>query len=417
MDDPRFWVGVDWADQSHTICCLDDDGQICWTDHVVHEQEQIKRLAQRLRQMKGTVSIAIETAHGLLFEELMKTGCPIYAVNPKQAKSWRKDLSVNAPKSDQADAYALAEGIRLFHQRQRPLAAEDPIIRELRLLCRDEVTLIQERTELLNRWQATLKEFYPLVLEWFSDPNCRSAWDFVLEFPIPTMAHQASRNKLAGFLKRHYIGLSALWLKRIDDLKRLEPWTADAATERAKSLLAVSLAKQLRTIEAVLENYREKIEAIYAQTSDSDIFSSLPGAGPKIGPRLAAEIGEDRNRFPEPNALLCHAGAVPLTKSSGKYRVVKIRWGCNKHLRNVVHQWAFLTLEQSPWARAFYDAARQSGQNHSTALRNLGRKWLKILWRMWQDCSPYDENKYLASLERHGSSLIKLIQPCEAVSI
>lgn len=417
MDEPRFWVGVDWADQSHAICCLDDNGQPCWTDHVEHEQEQIKRLAHRLRQMKGTVSIAIETAHGLLFEDLMNTGLSIYAINPKQAKSWRKDLSVNAPKSDQADAYTLAEGIRLFHQRLKPLVAEDPISRELRLLCRDEVTLIQERVEMLNRWQATLKEFYPLVLEWFSDPNCRSAWDFVLEFPTPAAAHHASRNKLVGFLKRHYIGMSPLWLKRIDDLKQMEPWEADTATERAKSLLAVSLAKQLRTIEAVLETYRDKIESIFAQMPDNDIFGSLPGAGPKIGPRLAAEIGGDRNRFPEPSALLCHAGVVPLTESSGKHRVVKIRWGCNKYLRDVVHQWAFLSLERCEWARAFYDAARDSGQDHATALRNLGRKWLKILWRMWQDCSPYDESKYLASLERHGSPLMKLIQPCETVLI
>jgi len=88
MDDhPRCWIGVDWAGQSHTICCLDDKGQPCWTDHVAREQEQIKRLVRRLRRTKGTVSIAIETAHGLLFEGLMSTGLNIYAVTPKRVKS------------------------------------------------------------------------------------------------------------------------------------------------------------------------------------------------------------------------------------------------------------------------------------------------------------------------------------------
>jgi len=122
-------------------------------------------------------------------------------------------------------------------------------------------------------------------------------------------------------------------------------------------------------------------------------------------------MGTDRQRFPEPDALLCQAGVVPLTEASGKHRSVKIRWGCNKHLRDAVYLWAFLTLEVCQWARAFYDEARAKGQSHATALRNLGRKWLKILWRIWQDRCPYDETKYLRSLEEHSSPLIKLIQP------
>ena len=287
--------------------------------------------------------------------------------------------------------------------------------RELRLLCRDEVTLIQERTALVNRWQATLKEYYPLALEWFSEASCQSAWDFILEFPTPEAARKAKRGKLTGFLKKHHIGISPLWVKRIDQVKTESNWQADPATERAKSLLAISLSKQLRTLEANLKTYREQIEALFARLPDKDIFTSLPGSGTKIASRLAAELGQDRNRFPDDMSLLCHAGVVPLTSASGKHRSVKIRWGCNKHLRNTVYLWSFLTLENCTWARAFYDQARQAGQNHATALRNLGRKWLKILRRMWQDHRTYDEKKYLNSLEKHGSPLAKLIEPVSIV--
>lgn len=417
MDNQRSWVGIDWADQRHTVCVLDGQGKISWTQQVAHQEKEIKRLVQRLQAIKGSVQVVIETAHGLLVETLMATGLTVYAVNPKQAKAWSKDLSVNAPKSDEADAYTLAEGLRLFHTHLRPLAPEDPLTRELRFLCRDEKSLIQERTALLNRWQATLKEYYPLIWEWFSNPNCQTAWDFVLEFSTPSLAQAASRGKLTGFLKRHQIGLSPLWLKQIDQLRKTEPWRADPATEAAKSLLAISTAKQLRNLESILKTYRVRIEALFTQLSDRDIFQSLPGAGAKIGPRLAGELGRDRNRFPEVMSLLCQAGVVPLTEASGKHRSVRIRWGCNKNLRDAVYQWAFVTLERCRWARAFYDAARQAGQNHATALRNLGRKWLKILWRMWQDRRPYDEAKYLRSLEEHGSPLIKLIQSQVSLAI
>ena len=123
-----------------------------------------------------------------------------------------------------------------------------------------------------------------------------------------------------------------------------------------------------------MKTYREQIESLFARLPDKDIFTSLPGSGTKIASRLAAELGQDRNRFPDDMSLLCHAGVVPLTSASGKHRSVKIRWGCNKHLRNTVYLWSFLTLENCTWARAFYDQARQAGQNHATALRNLGRK-------------------------------------------
>ena len=415
MAGENFWVGIDWADQTHQVCCLDNQGKISWEQQVLHQQADIKRLIQRFQGLKGQVHIAIERAHGLLIEAILAAGLTIYPINPKQAHSWCQSLSVNAAKSDPGDAYTLAEGLRLFHPHLKPLAPEDPLTRELRLLCRDEVTLIQERTALVNRWQATLKEYYPLASEWFSEANCQTAWDFVLEFPTPVTARQARRGKLTGFLKKHHIGISPLWQKRIDQVQTSQNWQADPATERAKSLLAVSISKQLRTLEANLKTYREQIELLFAQLPDKDIFSSLPGAGSKIASRLAAEMGQDRNRFPNDMSLLCHAGVVPLTSASGKHRSVKARWGCNKNLRNTVHLWAFLTLENCEWARAFYDQARQVGQSHATALRNLGRKWLKILRRMWQDHRTYDEQKYLSSLKKHGSHLVKLIKPFPTV--
>ena len=70
----------------------------------------------------------------------------------------------------------------------------------------------------------------------------------------------------------------------------------------------------------------------------------------------------------------------------------------------------FLSLNRSIWARAFYNRCRAKGHSDAQARRNLGEKWLKIIFRMWQTRTPYDEATYLASLIRRGSPLIEDIR-------
>jgi len=75
---------------------------------------------------------------------------------------------------------------------------------------------------------------------------------------------------------------------------------------------------------------------------------------------------------------------VPITKRSGKQqRVVQFCFACDKALRYVVDQVAFLSLLSSAWARAYYDQQRAGGHSHRQALRALGAKWLKIIFVMW----------------------------------
>jgi hypothetical protein len=57
-------------------------------------------------------------------------------------------------------------------------------------------------------------------------------------------------------------------------------------------------------------------------------------------------------------------------------------------------------MKASRWARAYYDQLRAGGKNHHAALRALAFKWQRILFRCWKDHVPYDEARYLASLEK-----------------
>jgi transposase len=84
----------------------------------------------------------------------------------------------------------------------------------------------------------------------------------------------------------------------------------------AKSQLALSLISMLFALEKQLGIYRQRIEELFGRHPDHDLFGSLPGAGPKLAPRLLSEIGDDRDRFSKgPEALQCLAGTAPVATS------------------------------------------------------------------------------------------------------
>ena len=157
-----------------------------------------------------------------------------------------------------------------------------------------------------------------------------------------------------------------------------------------------------------LREYRQAIEELFEKHPDRDIFGSLPGAGPKIAPRLLAAFGDDRGRFEDPQAIQCYAGAAPITIQSGKNRWVKFRRGCNKFLRATVHLWVDQSRHLCAWAEAYYVKKKQEGKSHACALRCLAQPWLKILWKMWQTRCPYDEALHALNQTKHGSWVIAL---------
>jgi len=81
--------------------------------------------------------------------------------------------------------------------------------------------------------------------------------------------------------------------------------------------------------------------------------------------------------------------------------VVQFRYACNKEMRHAVYLLAFISLRQSEWAMAYYRTQRGRGHSHQQALRALGAKWLKILFVIWKNQVPYDENCHLANIARH----------------
>jgi len=95
-------------------------------------------------------------------------------------------------------------------------------------------------------------------------------------------------------------------------------------------------------------------------------------------PTLWARLGDAPGRWESFRHLQAHAGAVPVTKRSGKQqRVIQFRFACDKALRYVIDHVAFLSLHSSVWARAYYDQQRGAGTRSSPGAPGAGREMVE----------------------------------------
>lgn len=117
-------------------------------------------------------------------------------------------------------------------------------------------------------------------------------------------------------------------------------------------------------------------------------------------PRRFARFGGVREENPDADALMCQAGVSPVSYQSGTVSNCRLRRACNKVLWATVHLWANSSRLTCPWAQACYQHKRTQGQSHASALRCLGKRCLKILWRLCQNHETYDEAPYLKQLQR-----------------
>jgi hypothetical protein len=77
--------------------------------------------------------------------------------------------------------------------------------------------------------------------------------------------------------------------------------------------------------------------------------------------------------------------------------------GARKKMREMTVKWKVSPMcsrKGCQWAAEYYARKREEGKSHACALRCLGQRWLKILWRIWQNRTPYDDHSHAERLAR-----------------
>jgi hypothetical protein len=401
---------LDWASQTHSVVVVDQAGKVIEDFEIEHSALGWKKFREKL-QPYGSIPFAIETSQGAAVEQLLEAGMMVYPLNPKSAKAYRERHAPSGVKDDRLDAWSFADALRVDGHEWKALKPEEPLIKELRLLCRDEVSLIEQRTAFIQQLRHALAEYYPAALEAFKDWTGVSAWMFLQRFQTPELLAQAGKRKWQKFLHSRRLWGSDEGPRRMEIFAHATEFAGTAPTVKAKSLLALSLVQMLFTVEKQLSLYRRRIEELFASHPDHDLFGSLPGAGPKIAPRLLAEIGGPRAirwRSTKPPMPCRKRTGDQAFREKAKILARSSALACDKHLRHAMHLFAEQSLDRCVWAERYYQHHRQKDQSHANALRRLSHRWLKIIHKMWLDRTPYDPELHHRNQLKHGSWIFQL---------
>jgi transposase len=403
------YIGIDWADQKHDICLYDPTTQQLESSVIGSQPEAINAWAEGLRKRfdGGAIAICTEQKRGPLIYALCKYEfLVLYPIHAQTVAKYRQAFAPSRAKSDPTDAQLLVELLLKHNDKLQAWQPSSATLRSLQQLVENRRMLVAEKVRLTNRITAALKNYYPQVLDWFEDKDTQVFCEFLTRYPSLKAAQSAPNEELEQFFKSHPVVQAKTINRRLEQIQQGVALTEDAGIVEPLQLLVAALVAQLRVLLPSITTFDAKIETLFESHPDAGLFAALPGVGPQLAPRLLAAFGEERTRFQSAQDLLRYSGIAPVKESSGQKSWVHWRWSCPKFLRQTFVEWALQTRKHSFWAEAFYQMQRQKGKTHQGAIRALAFKWIRIVFRCWQEKQPYDEVKYLMALKRKGSPLV-----------
>jgi transposase len=392
-----LFVGDDWAEAHHDVELQDEAGRRLGKATLQEGIAGIARLheliAEHLAQVAEPeqVVIGIETDRGPWVQALLAAGYRVYAINPLQVARYRERHSVSGAKSDAADAHTLADMVRTDRHQLRPIAGDSDLAEAIKVVARAHKTLIWERTRHTLRLRHALREFFPAALVAFADLTGADALELLGKAPDPASAARLTSTQITTALKRahrRHLADNAEAIRSALGAEHLgQPAAvvaAYAATVRAQVAILTTLGAEIKTME-------EQVAAHFGQHPEVEIYRSQPGLGDILGARVLAEFGDDPVRYADARSRKNYAATSPITRQSGKKKLVLARYVHNDRLIDALGRQAFAAMIASPGARTYYDQLRSRGVGHHAALRQLANRLVGILHGCLKTGTTYDE--------------------------
>jgi transposase len=412
MTEKQWFAGVDWASEKHRVHLIDGSGKRLGERWFRHGGAGLAEMADWLIATSGgapsTIHVAIEVPHGPIVETLLERGFNVYAINPKQLDRFRDRFSPAGAKDDDRDAEVLAGALRTDMRAFRKVVLADALLVELREWSRMADDLSADKNRLANRLREQLWRYYPQMLELEADITAEWMLDLWEALPTPAKAARVRESTVKKILKDHRI-------RRIDAVQALAilrkpavvvaPGTTEAATAHIHTLIA-----SLRLVNEQLKGAHRQLEILCARLAepveksdeeaeagqiseqrDAAILASMPGNGRIVLATLLAEAWDALQRR-DYHALRALCGVAPVTKRSGKSRIVIRRLACHPRLRNAAYHWAGAAIQYDDRSRAKYDALRARGHSHARALRSVADRLLAVACAMLKNGTLFDSS-------------------------
>lgn len=331
----RF-VGLDYHQESVQVCVLDEQGQRLANRSVENQWFAITKVLDDTidGDEKMHVKVSIECCSGaahLAHELIRKTGWSVTLAHPGIVNRMKQ----NPDKSDKADAFILADLVRLGYLPKVWLAPEE--IRQLRSLTRFRASKVKDQTKVKLRLRALLREHR------LRAPEGINAWTIAWFSWLTSLA----LDEVSAFLRDEYL-----------------------AELRA-------LRNKIREVERLLRK-RAAGDAVVAK------LMSLEGIGLITAITMRAEIAQF-DRFDSGKQLARYAGVTPRNASSGQRQADAglVKAG-NPGLRLVLIQAAQRLMNFSEHWSEFAARMRKNGKPHNVIVAAVANRWLRRLYHQMQ---------------------------------
>lgn len=402
------FVAVDWADKKHSFS-IQAAGQPKKKQGTLEQKpDTIGSWVAELRERFGgqPIALGVEQSRGALIHTLLEYDfIDLYPIHPMTVAKFREAFKFSGAKSDPLDTEQILEILTKHIDLLKPLRPDTEPTRLLSRLVADRRKTVDLRTSHTQALGASLKEYFSQAIDVLSgNLTSRLAHDFLKKWPTFQDFQQAKPATIKRFFYGHNVRSPEVIENALTVAQKSKPLTTDLAIVESGSRLSRMHSELIQSLNPIIDDYEARIEKVFHDHPEYALFTGIPGAGPAMAPRLLAFFGTDRSRFEAAENVQCFSGIAPVTKSSGKTRIVYFRQACPKFARQTFHEIARLSVAKCQWARNYLDYYTEKGKTYHTIIRALAFKWIRILFRCWKDRTPYDDQKYMKRLEQRGST-------------
>ena len=281
--------------------------------------------------------------------------------------------------------------VRTDAHQLREVAGDTALAEGIKVVARTHQSMIWDRQRHMLRLRSALREFFPAALDAFEDLAATDTLELLNRAPDPEAAARLSRSQITAALKRARRREVPAKTEKIQAALRAPALRQPAVLVGAYAATVHSTVAVIGVLNTQIAVLQGQVEAHFGRHPAVEIYRSQPGLGEILGARVLGEFGDDPHRYTDARARKNYAGTSPITRASGRKKVVLARYARNDRLADALHQQAFCALTSSPGARAYHDSLRARRTGHH-ALRQLGNRLVGILHGCLKTGRRYDED-------------------------
>jgi transposase len=381
------YLGVDIGKSGHYAVAVDAVGKPVYQTSVVNDEMALRKLVDWAKERQASVVVDQPGGAAALLLKLCWQSEVRIGYLHGLAMARAREFYAGESKTDPKDAFVLADVARAHPTRVVWLEPSSEALAHLELLCGYDADLRADANRITNRLRALLVSHWPALERAFGERlDSRGVLAVVQQYPSGEAIKQAGVEQLTTALKSQRVRRPDTLATQLHQAAMTQTVTITGSATAAR--LISELAVQLAAVLTRRDELEKEIEDGFFALPEAAILRSLPGIGPRLGARIAVEIGSIA-RFRTPGHLAAYAGLGPTPWKSGTSINANMpsRFG-NHRLKNALFLAAFASLRHAP-SRTYYDRKRAQGKHHNQAVLCLARRRVDVLHAMLTQGTPY----------------------------